>query len=67
MNSVVQDISSTVFWLCGIAVASFVVGYIFIGVALRKKGIRKKTVDLIASSVTAIGVIGGYSVYRSLT
>ncbi|WP_286694755.1 hypothetical protein [Spongiibacter sp. UBA1325] len=67
MNSVVQDISSTVCWLCGIAVAPFVVGYIFIGVPLRKKGIRKKTVDTVASSVTAIGVIGGYSVYRSLT
>ncbi len=48
-------------------IASFMVGYIFIGVPLRKKGIRKKTVDLIASSVTAICVIGGYSVYRSLT
>jgi len=67
MNSVVQDISSTVYWLCGIAVASFVVGYIFIGGLLRKKGIRRKTIDLIGSSVTAICVIGGYSVYRSLT
>ncbi len=67
MNSVTQDISTTVYWLCGIAVASFVVSYICIGVPLRKKGIRKKTVDLIASSAAAIGVIGGYSLYRSLT
>ena len=66
MNSVVPNINSTVYWLCGIAVASFVVGYVLIGVPLRKKGIRKKTVDLIVSSVAAICVIGGYSLYRSL-